>query len=339
MYRIVFFIVVISTIFSCNNQKKIPDVSNIKIDVKVQRFEKDFFNLDTLHLQKSLTDLNTKYPLFLHNYIGQVLGFTDQTPGDTLSKYVSYFIRDYKFVKDSADLLYGSFDEEEKEIKKGLQFVKYYFPQYKLPTKITTFIGPFDGYSDILSADVLAIGLQLHMGSNFSFYRSDIAHDLFPAYITQRFTKEYIPVNAMKNIVDDLYPDKSNGKALIEQMVEKGKRVYLLDKFLPNTPDHLKLGYTEKQTKDCLTNEAVLWDFFLKNELLNLTDQNITKNYVGEGPKTQELGDDSPGNIGTFTGWQIVRKFMEKNPSTKPNELMIIDARELYNRSKYKPRA
>ena len=35
-------------------------------------------------------------------------------------------------------------------------------------------------------------------------------------------------------IVDDLFPDQSNGKPLIEQMVEKGKQWYLLDKFLPH---------------------------------------------------------------------------------------------------------
>ena len=41
----------------------------------------------------------------------------------------------------------------------------------------------------------------------------------------------------MRNIVDDLFPDKSNGKALIEQMVDKGRRMFLLTKFLPYTPE------------------------------------------------------------------------------------------------------
>lgn len=338
MHRILIFFLALSFIYSCHNGKNIPNVSNIKVELELQRFDHDFFNIDTMDVPHGINSLKYKYPLFLNDFIGQILGFTLQTPPDTLNKYIRFFIKDYKFVKDSANQLYLNFEPQMAEIKKGLQFVKYYFPKYKLPKKIITFIGPFDGYSDILSADALAIGLQLHMGSNFTFYKSDIAHDLFPEYITSRFTKEYIPVNAIKNIIDDLYPDKNNGKALIEQMVDKGKRLYMLDKFMPYTADYLKIGYSEKQLKECYNNESLIWDFFLRNELLNTTDQNITKNYIGEGPKTQELGNDSPGNIAAFSGWRIVNRYMEKYPDTGLAALMEMDGREIYNKAKYKPK-
>jgi hypothetical protein len=176
------------------------------------------------------------------------------------------------------------------------------------------------------------------MGTNFSFYKSNISHDIFPEYISKKFTPEYISVNCIKNIIDDMYPDKSIGKALIEQMVEKGKRLYLLDKFLPEAPEYLKIGYTETQLKDSYTNEAMIWDFFLNNDLLNNGDQNIVKNYIGESPKTQELGDASPGNIGSFSGLQIVKKYMDKNSKTTLQDLMKKEPREIYSSSKYKPR-
>ncbi len=323
---------------SCNNDN-VPDVSNIKIDLKVERFEKGFFSIDTSNILKEMQRLRIQYPSFLNDFTGQILGFNDKTPPDTLTKYIRLFIKDYHFVKDSSNNLFGNFEKQQKEIKKGLQFVKYYFPEYKVPNKIITFIGPFDGYSDILTSDAFAIGLQLHMGNNFSFYKSDISHDIFPEYISQRFTPEYIPVNCLKNIIDDMYPDRSIGKALVEQMVEKGKRLYLLDKFLPNTAEYLKIGYLERQLNDSHANEAVIWNFFLNNDLLNNADQNIVKNYIGESPKTQELGEGSPGNIGAFSGWQVVKKYMSKNPKTSLPELMKINAREIYSQSKYKPRS
>lgn len=335
-YFLCFFLSCI-TLFSCKNND-IPDVSNIKVELKVQRFEKDFFSIDTNNILNELQRLRINYPSFINDFTSQILGFNPSTPSDTLSKYIHLFIRDYRFVKDSADKVFSNFEPQIIEIKKGLQFVKYYFPEYKFPNKVITFIGPFDGYSDVLTSDAFAVGLQLHMGSNFSFYNSGIAQDLFPAYIVQKFTPAYIPVNCIKNIVDDMFPDRSTGKALIEQMVEKGKRLYLLDKFLPYTKDYLKIGYTEKQLKDSYTNEAVIWDFFLNNDLLNNADQNIVKNYIGEGPKTQELGEGSPGNIGAFSGWQIVKKYMNKNSKITLPELMKTEAREIYNRSKYKPR-
>ena len=337
MKKIFCFIAAAFIFFSCNN-KGIPDVSNIKVDLKVQRFEKDFFSLDTNNILNELQRLRIKYPTFITDFTNHILGFDNTTPPDSLTKYIHLFIRDYRFVKDSADKLFTNFDPQLKEIKKGLQFIKYYFPDYKVPHQVITFIGPFDGYSDVITSDAFAVGLQLHMGSNFSFYKSGISQDLFPEYISRKFTPEYIPINSINNIIDDMYPDKSAGKALIEQMVEKGKRLYFLDKFLPYTPEYLKIGYTEAQLKDSYANEAVIWDFFLNNDLLNNTDQNIIKNYIGESPKTQELGEGSPGNIGAFSGWQIVKKYTEKNPKTTLQELMKTSAREIYSQSKYKPR-
>ena len=337
MRKIFYFIVPLCFFFSCKNND-IPDVSNIKVNLKVQRFEKDFFAIDTNNILNELQRLRIKYPAFISDFTNQILGFDYKTPPDSLIKYIHLFIRDYRFVKDSADKLFADLDPYVKEIKKGLQFVKYYFPEYNPPYQVITFIGPFDGYSDVITSEAFAVGLQLHMGSDFSFYRSDISRDIFPEYISRKFTPEYIPVNCIKNVIDDMYPDKSVGKALIEQMVEKGKRLYLLDKFMPRTPDHLKIGYTETQLKDSYANEAVIWDFFLNNDLLNNSDQNIVKNYIGESPKTQELGEGSPGNIGAFSGWQIVKKYMDKNPKTTLQELMKINAREIYSQSKYKPR-
>ena len=160
---------------------------------------------------------------------------------------------------------------------------------------------------------------------------------LFPAYISRKFSPEYIPVNALKNIVDDLYPENTTGKSLVEKMVEKGKRLYLLDKFLPHTADTLKIGYTEKQLKGSYDNEGLIWNFILTNSLAYNTDPSIIKGYIGEAPNTAELGEGSPGYIGLFIGRQIVRKYMEKYPETTLADLMKLEPKKLFELSKYRP--
>ena len=336
--------------FSCRSNKNIPDVSDIKINLETKRYEQDFFSMDTMNIASSINSLLKKYPKFTPDFIENILGLDMDSlliPKNAQDRAVRLFIHDYRVIKDSSDLIYKDFSNETKEIKKALQFVKYYFPQYKLPQSVITFIGPinanfetsFGTQGDILTSEGLAIGLQLHLGKSFSLYKSREGQEQYPDYLANNFDEKHITVNCMRNIIDDLYPDNANGKPLIEQMVDKGKRMYLLTKFLPNTPEYLCFGYTEKQSKDSYTNEAVIWDFFLNNDLLNNSEQSIIKNYIGESPKTQELGEDSPGNIGTFSGLQIVKKYLEKFPETTLLQLMKTDANEIYTKTKYKPKS
>ncbi len=337
-------------LFSCKSNKNIPDVSGIKINLESRRFEQDFFSMDTMNISMSMNQLIKKYPLFTPDFIQNILGLDMDSlliPFNTQDSAVRLFIKDYRPIKDSSDKIFRDFDKERDEIKKGLQYVKYYFPEYKVPQSVITFIGPinanfetsFGTQGDILTSEGLGIGLQLHLGKTFSFYQSPEGQEQYPDYLSNNFDKKHIPVNSMRNIIDDLYPDRSTGKALIEQMVEKGKRLYLLTKFLPYIPEYLCIGYTEKQLKDSYINEPVIWDFFLNNDLLNNAEQNIVKNYIGESPKTQEFGNDSPGNLGSFAGLQIVKKYMVIFPETKLQSLMNTDAREVYSKSKYKPRS
>lgn len=336
-------------LFSCKSNKDIPDISQVKVELNTKRFEQDFFAIDTENVAASMQQILKKYPRFTPDFVENILGLDMDSlliPHNRQDSAVRLFLHDYRPVKDSADKIFKNFGEEAGEIKQALQFVKYYFPSYKLPANVITFIGPinanfetsFGTQGDILTTEGLGIGLQLHLGKNFSFYQSAEGQEQYPAFLSNNFDPQHIPVNAMRTIVDDMFPDGSRGKALIEQMVEKGRRLYLLTKFLPHTPEYICIGYTNKQLVDAYKNEAVIWDFFLNNDLLNNAEENIVKNYVGEGPKTQELGEDSPGNIGSFAGLQIVKKYMEKYPETKLQELMKSDAREIYTNSKYKPR-
>lgn len=333
------------TVASCNNDNA-PDVSDIKVNLQVQRFEQDFFAVDTNNVAASLDQLQHKYPGFLNDFMVNILGIT-MADGDTGAvMVVKKFITDYRGIKDSVDKKFKSIDDIEKQLKRGLQFVKHYFPGYNAPQKLITFIGPLDayyeaslgGYGDIITHDAFGAGLQLHLGKNFSVYHTEMGQRLYPDYISRRFEPEYIPVNCMKNVIDDIFPDKSADRPLIEQMIEKGKRMYVLDKLLPGVEDSLKIGYTKNQLEGSYKNEALIWNFFLKNNLLYSIDPSLNKNYVQDGPKTEELGDASPGYIGLFVGWQIVKKYMNDNSDVNLQKLMEKNAKQLFDESKYKPR-
>jgi hypothetical protein len=325
------------TLFSCRDNS-IPDVSGITINTQVKRFEQEFFAMDTVNLMASLQSLGASYPVFLNDFLYNIMELPPVTDTSAeVQALIKKFIADYKPIKDSADKVFNNFENTAGEVKKGLQFVKHYFPEYNPPAYLITFIGPIEGYSDVITSNALAVGLQLHMGGGFSYYTSEVGQSVYPSYISRRFTPATIPVNCMKNVIEDLIPPVKPGKPLVEEMVEAGKRLYALNKVMPHTPDTLKLGYTQKQLEGCEKSEGRIWNFFVSNNLLFTIEPALVNGYMKDGPNTPEFGDASPGAIGTWVGWQIVKKYMEEHSDLTLKQLLNTDAKSIFNESKYKP--
>lgn len=323
-------------LFACNQKKPAPDVSNIKVDVQLKRFDKDLFSSDTNNIEASLNILQKEYGSFLNDYLYNIMVMPPQP--DSVANKIKMFLRDYRFVYDTAQKHFSDFDEQFSQVKKGLQYVKYYFPEYKTPANIITFIGPVEGYANVLTASGLAVGLQLYLGEDFPVYHSEFINNVYPDYQQRRFKPEYISVNSMKNIVSDLYPEKNGSDPLVYQMIDAGKRLYLLDHFLPQLADSLKTGYTQKQLDGCYGNEVGIWNYFVQNNLLFVTDPLQVRDYMQDGPYTEVLGHASPGFIGQFIGWQIVKKWMHENKETTLVQLVNTPEKNIYDEARYKPR-
>lgn len=337
MNKLIPGLLILLGISGCGNKE--PDVSAIKVELQTQRFEKDFFAIDTLHMDAALKQLHDKYPGFLQDFLFNILALpAPPDSNEVVKREVVSFLRSYKPVADSAVQVFKDFTAVTKEIEEGLKHVKYYFPQYKIPQKVITFIGPINSYGNILTTDAIAIGLQLYMGENYPLYQSEAGQQLYPLYISKRFASPYIAAGCIKNIISDMYPDNSAGRPMVEQMIDAGKRLYVLDRMLPKTADTIKTGYTKAQLKGSYSNEAFIWSFFLQNDLLFSNDPAITKDYMTDGPKTAVIGEASPGFIGQFVGWQIVKKWMANNDKISLEELMSMNPKKIFEEAKYKPK-
>jgi hypothetical protein len=323
---------------ACKSKKGIPDVSGIKVDISVERFDQGFFSIDSNNIREGLQKLQHEYPDFYWDFMREILGVNGSDTSMNTLLVTKEFLRGYLPVYDSLQLIYHKTGWLEKELEKACQYVKYYFPHYKIGNVIL-FVGPFDSPGVAATRSGLAIGLQQYAGMNFSVYQSATGQELFPLYISRRFESKYIVANCMKAVAEDIFPDQSRGKPLIEQMIEKGKEWYLLDHFLPDTPDSIKTGYTQQQLKWCQQNEGLIWSYIVKNEDLNSLNPSVIQTYIGEGPFTQGFSQEfSPGNIGQWIGWQIIKKFAAKNPGMKPGDVMKTEAREILEEAKYKPK-
>ena len=319
---------------ACKSKPAAPDVSKIPVKLTAMRFEDAFFGLDTNHLEEALNELDRNYPGFAKDFLFNIMG---TTPTNAV-KDIKSFSSSYRLMYDSAKKNFANLQPIISQVETGLKYVKYYFPNYAVPKKLVTFIGPINSYGNIITTYALAVGLQLYMGSSYSLYGTDVVQQLYPTYLSRKFEQAYIPVNCMNNIIEDLYPNKSLGLAIIDQLVETGKRQYLLDCFLPNFSDSLKLGYTQQQLMECNQNEANIWAFFIQNNLLYVTEPEITKEYLNEAPSTPALGAGFPGFIGKYVGLKLVQKYMENHPDMDLAKLMDTPARKIFEEAKYKPK-
>ena len=329
---------------ACTNLDRGPDISKINVELPVERFDKDFFSIDTVAIEKGLRDLEVKYPSLFPIFINNILGLNDTIQ----DKGVAMFIRQNSFIAEAAKKEFENINTVKSDFERSFRYVKYYFPDYKVP-KLITIVGPPDALAQTASGeptpnfigpDFLGLSLQFYLGKDFSIY-----HDAFfiakvaPEFRSRRFDKEYLVVDAMKLIVDDIYSDKSIGRGLIEQMIEKGKQLWLLDKFLPAEQDSIKTGYTKQQLKWCTANEGLIWNDIITTEKDLDTKEPLTlQNYMSEAPFTQSFGPSSPGNIGQWIGWQIVKKFEDKNFSMNIDDILKTDARKILEGAKYKPK-
>jgi hypothetical protein len=214
-----------------------------------------------------------------------------------------------------------AFKKSTPEITAAFKRFHFYFPSYTLPKQIIYFIGPLETYGNVVTKDGLAIGLQLYMGAESSWYFSEQINTIYPTYISRQFAPEYIVVNSVQNILNDYDPLVLNGKQLIEQMIEIGKRQYILSQCLPNASDTLLLGYTGNQLKAIEDNKGDIWTFLSSQNRLFSVDPSLTSAILREAPYNDYFGEAIPGNVGKYIGYRMVQSWMNQQKGTSKSDL------------------
>ena len=109
---------------------------------------------------------------------------------------------------------------------------------------------------------------------------------------------------------------------------------------IPFVSDADKIGYTREQLDWAISNESYIWRFFIEKELLYSTDSSLASRFINPAPFSKfylELDSESPGRLGCYMGWQIVRSYMEHN-NVGLMDMLQMDANEIFNNAKFKPR-
>ncbi len=81
MKKILVFLL-LAALFSCSDNKNIPDVSDIKVDITVKRFEQELFSIDSNNTTQGVNMLFQRYPVLAPIFLQNILGL-DSSSADT----------------------------------------------------------------------------------------------------------------------------------------------------------------------------------------------------------------------------------------------------------------
>jgi gliding motility-associated lipoprotein GldB len=303
--------------WSCDQKSKVEKaIEETPVEIKVERFDKIFFETPP----KDLAKVKKQFPYFFSPQINDTVW---------LNKMQAPIWRE---VYTEVQKKYSNIESVQNDLETLYKHIKYYFPETKQP-KLITLISDMDYNNKAIYADSLVIvSLELYLGKDHKFYQ-------FPKYIKQNFEQSQI----MPDIVTSFSTRKialPTDKNLLSQMIYFGKELYLKDVLLPESSDADKIGYTPEQIVWCQENEGYIWRYFVERQMLFNDDQKLTNRFIDPAPFSKfylEIDNDSPGQVGSWIGWQMVRSFMANNDITVA-QLMKTDAKEIFEKSKYKPK-
>jgi hypothetical protein len=334
------YLIFLFVLSSCKDTK-IIDVSNIDVEMDIVRYDKVFFEaLDTNHLNESLSQLRKKDTLFFDFYTQQVMrfGLISDTLGPVEHSIKEFLTNQYVAeLNDTIDAKFPTLKPFKNELTEAFKHFKYYYPNLPLP-QVYTINSELSYNAVMLDSSILALALDMYLGKNFPFYYS---FD-YPIYIINRFEKENMVPNAMEVLFNEYFASnqwESSTPPLIHAMINNGKKLYFLECMQPKKEKHFLIGYSPQELEWCENEEAEIWKFYNELDLFYSKDFMEHKRHVMDGPMTNGMPQESPGNVGSWVGWQIVNEYM-KNMGDKTDlpSLLNTPAEEILAKSKYKPR-
>lgn len=334
MKKIIWLLLLPILLLSCNVSEQRPDFSQLNTHINLYRFDSVLFAQKVENLESDLEQWNREHGVFMDVYSQQMIQL-----GSPLDSKFPYYFRSFlndtviRQVMTETNVRFQDFEPLRNDIVQALNMYAYYFnPNLNVQVYFTV-----SGFNQsVLASDSLAIiSLEKYLGAGHKFYgllgidkykrlrmhQARISPDLLTALLYNQF--EF---------------DAANGNALLNSMIYEGKIQYALRKMLPDVADTVLWNYTELQWKWANTNEENIWTYTVEQEKLYEVETEQIRKFVGEGPFTAPLGQNSAPRSLVFIGYKIVESYMELHPEVSLLSLMQMqNAQQILEQARYKP--
>ncbi|MFA5972287.1 MAG: hypothetical protein WC780_08050 [Lentimicrobiaceae bacterium] len=317
---------------SCRNKNQevaLPSQLNVKVPeskIAIKRYEKALFSLDKNHLKQGMAALYPDYSYFLGNQWQ-----------DTMNILRIYNFLNDPNIKELYNLTLKKYPDVsflENDLTKAFDRFRQAYPEKPVPM-VFTYVSGLDIENPVYYSDTaMAIGLDDFLGNDVIAYQKAG----LPKYKINRFTPDHIMPQCMVAVSDHLIRVDEKSNTLLDQMVMAGKALYFLDVTLPGVNDEYKIGYTPDQLNWTRNNQSNIWAFIIEHQMLFSSDPQGISKMMTDAPFTSGFAPESPGRLGAYMGWMIVRTYMKEADGITLKQLMEdTDARNILKVSKFKP--
>ncbi len=309
----ILLIIAALSILGCSSNPLEIDVSDVSVDIDVQRMEQDLFRLPVSNYDIRNEQLLTKYGFLYEAFLMDMIG--EGSPYDPMAgTYLKGFITDSLMQNFNTEIHnhFGDFSFFKNNLEEAFKHYKYYFPDSTIP-HIITFYSNFNANAFPYSNNI-AIGLDMYLGSDHQFVKS-LPNEVFPQFIKDKMQDKYLVADVMKAWLLNRFSEDV-GEDFLSKIISLGKVMYILDAVLPNEEDDVKFGCAKEELDWCIYNEQNIWKTIVKDQVLYSKDKARILQYITDGPFTKDMPRESPARVGVWLGWQIVRDYMSYNEVT-----------------------
>ena len=302
--------------------------------IELVRFDNALLNVHEATIAQDIRVLYEEYPVFMPLWVEDILGIPSE---DTLylEQQLPAFLNDtlygFKATNQREQELFADVQDLEKSLSMAFARIAYLYPETEIPA-MYLFVSGFQT-PIYFGDDLIGVGGDMYLGSDYEYYNR-VVYD----YQKQTMRKECIPVDVVSAFLFRTLPYTSAKSRLLDQMLYRGKVMYLTSRIFDTLPGYEVMGWTKEQWEWCVRNEQAIWHLVMDKRDLFKTESLILTGYLNDGPFTSEVSQDAPGRLGIWLGWRIVESYMENNKEVTLQELMAEgDAQKILEESYYKP--
>ncbi|EAS18599.1 gliding motility protein GldB [Flavobacteria bacterium BBFL7] len=305
---------------SCNDSSKVEqDIAAIPIHSEIKLFHEEFAQSGP----DDLDHLKQTYPMLFPQRFADSVWIAKLTGADTIQSVLENAVDDRNF----------DFQKIHDDVDDVFRHVEYYFPEFETPDIITV-ISEVDYRRKVTpTQSQLLIAIDTYLGKD---------HELYAGINT--YQKEGLQISHLPADVGlayaYLFVQPSMDRTLLGSMVYHGKLHYLQELFAPQSTGAQLFNYAPDKYDFTVFNESEMWSFFVDENILYSTDPKLQSRFILPAPFSKfylEVDQDTPGGVGQYIGYRIIKAYMENN-ETPLDAMLTLPADVIFNKSGYKPK-